>query len=198
MSLPGASEIIVILVLGIILFGPEQLPELARKLARVYKYLLGIANGARDSIASQLGPEYADLKVTDLTPRNLAAKYLGEAMKEIEEVREDLAGVREDVDHLVQQQTLDAMTVQPFAGAAGAGGAGASGSGASDVGAGMNGPGLRSAPGGVAGSSYAGYPEPVAVIPPVRRIYSGQSMDWGKVRNVKARTRAMRAAKRLR
>lgn len=96
--MPGIPELLVLIILGIILFGPEQLPSLARKLARVYKYLSGIANGAKESIAMQFGPEFKNLNVADLHPKTLAQKYLAEALQEIEGLRGDLAEVRSELD----------------------------------------------------------------------------------------------------
>lgn len=96
--MPGIPEILVLIILGIILFGPEQLPAVARKLARVYKYLSGVANGAKDSLVTQLGPEFKNLEVTDLHPKNLMQKYLTEAWQEIEDLREDLSEVRGELD----------------------------------------------------------------------------------------------------
>ena len=41
------AEIVVLAVLAVIIFGPEKLPELARKAARVLNYLRNIANDAQ-------------------------------------------------------------------------------------------------------------------------------------------------------
>ncbi|QLQ16668.1 MAG: Sec-independent protein translocase subunit TatB [Micropruina sp.] len=64
----NAAEIVVLLLLAIVIFGPEKLPELARKTARVLNYVRGIANDARGQLRQELGPEFADLKLSDLNP----------------------------------------------------------------------------------------------------------------------------------
>jgi sec-independent protein translocase protein TatB len=74
----NAAEILVLVVLAVIIFGPEKLPELARKLGRVFNYLRRIANDARGQLREQLGPEFDDLHLSDLTPRGLGTRLLGE------------------------------------------------------------------------------------------------------------------------
>ncbi|MGV8908589.1 MAG: sec-independent translocase [Propionicimonas sp.] len=70
------AEIVVLGVLAVIIFGPEKLPDLARKTARVLSYLRNIANDAQGRLRQELGPEFADLELADLNPRALVAKHL--------------------------------------------------------------------------------------------------------------------------
>jgi sec-independent protein translocase protein TatB len=80
-------------VLAVIIFGPEKLPELARKAARVVNYLRTVANDARGQLRSELGPEYADLHLSDLNPRTLGRQLLGEdATRDLAETGRELAG----------------------------------------------------------------------------------------------------------
>ena len=70
----NGGEIVLLLVLAIVLFGPEKLPELARKSARLLHHFRRIANDARGQLQQQLGPEFADLDIADLNPRNFVAE----------------------------------------------------------------------------------------------------------------------------
>jgi sec-independent protein translocase protein TatB len=70
------SEIVVLGVLAVIIFGPEKLPEVARKAARVLNYLRNIANDAQGRLRQELGPEFADLELADLNPRAFVQKNL--------------------------------------------------------------------------------------------------------------------------
>lgn len=70
------AEIVVLGVLAVIIFGPEKLPELARKTARVLSYVRNIANDAQGRLRQELGPEFADLELADLNPRALVTKHL--------------------------------------------------------------------------------------------------------------------------
>ncbi len=100
----NAAEILVLAVLAVIIFGPDKLPELARKAARVFNYLRRIANDARGQLREQLGPEFDDLHLSDLTPRARGARLLGDdtvadlaearrtAADDLQAIRSDLAG----------------------------------------------------------------------------------------------------------
>ena len=70
------SEILVLGVLAVIIFGPEKLPEVARKAARVLNYVRNIANDAQGRLRQELGPEFADLELNDLNPRAFVNKHL--------------------------------------------------------------------------------------------------------------------------
>ena len=70
------SEILVLGVLAVIIFGPEKLPDVARKAARVLNYLRNIANDAQGRLRQELGPEFADLELADLNPRAFVQKNL--------------------------------------------------------------------------------------------------------------------------
>jgi sec-independent protein translocase protein TatB len=89
----NAGEVVLLAALAVIIFGPEKLPELARKVARVVNYLRNVANDARGQLRSELGPEYADLHLADLNPRALGRQLLGEdATRDLAETGRELAG----------------------------------------------------------------------------------------------------------
>ncbi len=75
----GAPELIFLALLGIVLFGPEKLPTLARKAGRVVRYLSAIANDAKGQLRAELGPEWDDVSFSDLNPKNFIAKHMLDA-----------------------------------------------------------------------------------------------------------------------
>ena len=72
----GAPELLVLAVLAVILFGPEKLPEFARKAARVINYVRNVAGNAQQQLKDELGPEFSDVDVRDLNPKTFIQKHL--------------------------------------------------------------------------------------------------------------------------
>lgn len=96
----NAGEIVVLVILGVIFFGPEKLPDLARKAARVLRYLRGIANDARSQLRQELGPEFDDIRLADLNPKAFVRRHLMEEeaviAQEVASARASLASATED------------------------------------------------------------------------------------------------------
>jgi len=80
----GLPELAVILVVAVIVFGPDRLPEFARQAGRFVRQMRSFASNAQAELRRELGPEYADLKLTDLDPRVAIRKHILEAMDEDE------------------------------------------------------------------------------------------------------------------
>src|SRR4051794_32071619 len=76
----GLPEMAVILVVAVIVFGPDKLPDYARQAGRMVRQLRAFAQSAQQDLRNELGPEYADLKLTDLDPRVAIRRHILEAM----------------------------------------------------------------------------------------------------------------------
>ncbi len=85
-----------LVLLAVLMFGPEKIPGFARKAARVYKYLMSIASGAKDQLANELGPEFADLSLADLNPKTFLSKHLLDT-EEISAFRETIAETKQSL-----------------------------------------------------------------------------------------------------
>jgi sec-independent protein translocase protein TatB len=72
----NAPEFVLLLVIAVILFGPERLPDLARKAARLLRYLRTIAGNAQQQLSKELGPEFENVDLRDLNPRAFVQKHL--------------------------------------------------------------------------------------------------------------------------
>ncbi len=81
----GLPELMVIVVVGLLVFGPDRLPDLARQAGRMARQVRMLTRQARDDIRAELGPEYADFELTDLDPRRAIRKHIMEAWDEEEE-----------------------------------------------------------------------------------------------------------------
>jgi sec-independent protein translocase protein TatB len=76
----GAGEFIALLVLALILIGPDKLPHFAKDAAKFVQRVRGMAGRATEELRSNLGPGFEDLQVTDLRPKTLIQKHLNEAL----------------------------------------------------------------------------------------------------------------------
>lgn len=74
----------VIFVVAILVFGPDRLPDFARQAGRFLRQVRNFTTAARDDIRQELGPEFANLELTDLDPRKAVRKHIMEAMQDDE------------------------------------------------------------------------------------------------------------------
>ncbi|MCM3923627.1 Sec-independent protein translocase protein TatB [Frankia sp. AiPs1] len=74
----GWGEVVVLLLIGLFVFGPDRLPKAARDAGRMLRQLRQMANGMRNDLRSELGPEFADLDIRDLHPKTFVRKHLFE------------------------------------------------------------------------------------------------------------------------
>ncbi len=70
------TKIAVLLVLAIVIFGPDQLPKVAAQAGRTLRELRRLAEGAQRDLTEGLGPEFADFDLADLNPRTFVRKHL--------------------------------------------------------------------------------------------------------------------------
>ena len=65
----SGEKLIILLIIAAFVLGPERLPQYAKQLANLIKSIRRMAEGAKDQLANELGPEYQDLDWTKLDPR---------------------------------------------------------------------------------------------------------------------------------
>lgn len=95
----GAPEFLLLVVLAIVMFGPERIPEMARKAAKIVYFLRNIANDATTQLKAELGPEYADLTPADLNPKTFISKHLlNDIQGELDEIKTDLADIKDELN----------------------------------------------------------------------------------------------------
>ncbi len=100
----NGPEFVLLLVLAIILFGPERLPELARKAARVLRYVRTMAGTAQEQLSKELGPGYEDLDLRDLNPRTFVQKHL---LDDVDPIIADVKKEITDVGETVRSSSSD-------------------------------------------------------------------------------------------
>jgi sec-independent protein translocase protein TatB len=100
----GAPEFLLLIVAAVILFGPEKLPEFARKAARVVSYVRNIAGNAQSQLGKELGPGFENLDVRDLNPRTFIQKHL---LDDVEPIMADVKAELNEVSSLGRTASQD-------------------------------------------------------------------------------------------
>ncbi|GGZ84135.1 sec-independent translocase [Streptomyces subrutilus] len=86
----GALELVTIVVLAILVFGPDKLPKVIQDVTGVIRKIRAFSDSAKQDIRSELGPEFKDFEFEDLNPKTFIRKQLGE--------NEDLKEIRSSFD----------------------------------------------------------------------------------------------------
>lgn len=63
------DKIFVILVIALVLLGPERLPGYAKKLGELVRGLKRMAEGAKDRLRDEMGPDFDEVNWKQLDPR---------------------------------------------------------------------------------------------------------------------------------
>jgi sec-independent protein translocase protein TatB len=70
------TKLLVLAVIALIVFGPNELPRIAKQAGGVLRDLRRIAEGAKADLREGLGPEFQDFDFEDLNPRRFVQKHL--------------------------------------------------------------------------------------------------------------------------
>ena len=81
-------EFIALIVLAVVILGPERLPDYAAKLGRFVRQARSMAEGAKGQLREQMGPDFDDINWKQYDPRQYDPRRI---------VREAL--LEPDVDH---------------------------------------------------------------------------------------------------
>ncbi|GAB3068807.1 MULTISPECIES: Sec-independent protein translocase family protein [unclassified Phycicoccus] len=84
-------EFIALIVLAVVILGPERLPEYAAKLGQFVRQARSMAEGAKGQLREQMGPEFDDINWKQYDPRQYDPRRI---------VREALMEPDADDDHV--------------------------------------------------------------------------------------------------
>ncbi|MER5310132.1 sec-independent translocase [Streptomyces sp. NPDC002773] len=80
----GALELVALVVLAVLVFGPDKLPKVIQDVSRFVKKVRDFSDSAKEDIRSELGPDFKDFEFEDLNPKT----YLRKQMEQNEDLRE--------------------------------------------------------------------------------------------------------------
>ena len=61
----GGGEFVALILLALLLIGPDKLPQFSSDSAKFIRKMRDVAQGATKDLRENLGPGYEDMKVTD-------------------------------------------------------------------------------------------------------------------------------------
>ena len=73
-------KLLILAVIALVIFGPNELPKIASQAGRALRDLRRIAEGAKNDLREGLGPEFADFDIEDLNPKRFVQKHLFDEM----------------------------------------------------------------------------------------------------------------------
>ncbi|MGW6461948.1 sec-independent translocase, partial [Streptomyces sp. NPDC055078] len=85
----GALELVTLVVLAVLVFGPDKLPKVIQDASRFIRKIREFSDNAKNDIRSELGPEFKDFDFEDLNPKTFIRKQLNENedLRELKELR---------------------------------------------------------------------------------------------------------------
>jgi sec-independent protein translocase protein TatB len=86
----GALELVALVVLAVLVFGPDKLPKVIQDVSGFIRKIRDFSESAKQDIRSELGPEFKDFEFEDLNPKTFIRKQLTE--------NEDLKEIRSSFD----------------------------------------------------------------------------------------------------
>ena len=69
------TKLLILAVIALVIFGPNELPKIASQAGQALRDLRKIAEGAKNDLREGLGPEFADFDIEDLNPKRFVQKH---------------------------------------------------------------------------------------------------------------------------
>ncbi|MGW2614762.1 sec-independent translocase [Streptomyces sp. NPDC001500] len=118
----GPLELVTIIVLAVLVFGPDKLPKVIQDVMRTVRKIREFSESAKADIRSELGPEFKDFEFEDLNPKTFIRKQLDNDELGLKEIRNgfDLKKEMAEVTDAVHSRDTDTPSASGSSGAAGA------------------------------------------------------------------------------
>lgn len=95
----GVGEVAGLVVLALILVGPERMPRVAKDLAKLIRKVRSMTNTATAEIRDNLGPGFEDLTPSDLNPKTF--------------IKRQVASVLDEEDSRASRNKFDEISIKP-------------------------------------------------------------------------------------
>ncbi|MFJ7236866.1 sec-independent translocase [Streptomyces olivaceus] len=83
----GALELVTLVVLAVLVFGPDKLPKVIQDVTRTIRKIREFSDSAKQDIRDELGPEFKDFEFEDLNPKTFIRKQLDNDELGLKELR---------------------------------------------------------------------------------------------------------------
>ncbi|MFF4209866.1 sec-independent translocase [Streptomyces sp. NPDC001796] len=83
----GPLELVTIVVIAVLVFGPDKLPKMIQDVARTIRKIREFSESAKQDIRNELGPEFKDFEFEDLNPKTFIRKQLDNDDLGLKEIR---------------------------------------------------------------------------------------------------------------
>ncbi|MEU3600152.1 sec-independent translocase [Streptomyces sp. NPDC006798] len=72
----GVLELVALVVLAVLVFGPDKLPKVIQDVSRTIRKIREFSDSAKQDIRDELGPDFKDFEFEDLNPKTFLRKQL--------------------------------------------------------------------------------------------------------------------------
>jgi len=83
----GPLELVTLVILAVLVFGPDKLPKVIQDVARTIRKIRDFSESAKQDIRQELGPEFKDFEFEDLNPKTFIRKQLENDDLGLKEIR---------------------------------------------------------------------------------------------------------------
>jgi sec-independent protein translocase protein TatB len=117
----GPLELVTLIVLAVLVFGPDKLPKVIQDVTRTIRKIREFSESAKNDIREELGPEFKDFEFEDLNPKTFIRKQLDNEDLGLKEIRNgfDLKKEMAEVTDAVHGRDSDGTSSSAGAGSSG-------------------------------------------------------------------------------
>ncbi|MFF9201551.1 sec-independent translocase [Streptomyces sp. NPDC014986] len=83
----GPLELVTLIVLAVLVFGPDKLPKVIQDVTRTIRKIRDFSESAKQDIRQELGPEFKDFEFEDLNPKTFIRKQMDNDDLGLREIR---------------------------------------------------------------------------------------------------------------